>query len=157
MTPAAPPTTCCWPAGSASPNGSSSGSPTSAATSSGNRSECSRPPSNAPDSEMVADGLAAPVAGVKRILFVDDDEFLLEGLRDALRPYRHQWAMRLVASGETALTTLATQPHDVVVCDLRMPGLDGATLLELVQERWPSTVRIVLSGHADIHAVSRAA
>ena len=93
----------------------------------------------------------------KRILFVDDDQFLLEGLRDALRPYRHRWAMTFVPSGEAGLDVLRSEPQDVMVCDLRMPGMDGATLLAHAQEQSPSTVRIVLSGHAEIALVSRAA
>ncbi|HWE11265.1 MAG TPA: response regulator [Solirubrobacteraceae bacterium] len=106
---------------------------------------------------MITTRLPPSATTPKRILFVDDDELLLEGLRDALRPYRHQWSMRFVADGETALAAIAAEPHDVIVSDLRMPGLDGAALLARVEERSPSTVRIVLSGHADINAVSRAA
>ena len=93
----------------------------------------------------------------RRILFVDDDRLLLDGLRDALRPYRRQWAMSFVTSGEEALATLDDAAPDVVISDLRMPGLDGARLLEMIGERSPSTVRIVLSGHADVSMVARAA
>lgn len=106
---------------------------------------------------MIADAATPPATSAKRILFVDDDESLLEGLRDALRPYRHQWTMRFVTSGEAALGALAAEPQDVMISDLRMPGLDGAALLELAQARSPATVRIILSGHADIRIVSRAA
>lgn len=104
-----------------------------------------------------APGVDAPAPATKRILFVDDDEFLLEGLRDALRPYRRQWTMSFVTSGQAALNVLAAGPYQVMVCDLRMPGMDGATLLELARDLYPATVRIVLSGHADIKMVSRAA
>jgi len=93
----------------------------------------------------------------RRILFVDDDQFLLDGLRDALRSYRRQWAMNFVANGDDALAAMDSHAHDVIVSDLRMPGLDGATLLERVREQYPSTVRIVLSGHADMAMVARAA
>ncbi|HLI60479.1 MAG TPA: response regulator [Solirubrobacteraceae bacterium] len=99
----------------------------------------------------------AAASFVKRILFVDDDESLLEGLRDALRPYRRRWQMSFVNSGEAALAVLASEPQDVIVCDLRMPGLDGASVLERTREMSPATVRIVLSGHADVAMVSRAA
>ena len=93
----------------------------------------------------------------KRILFVDDDNPLLDGLRDALWPFRHRWTMSFVPSGEKALAALDVQPHDIVVTDLRMPGVDGASLLELVRERFPAAVRIVLSGHAEMKMVARAA
>lgn len=94
---------------------------------------------------------------VKRVLFVDDDEYLLDGLRDALRPYRHQWSMKFVDNGQAALVALAQAPHHVVISDLRMPGMDGAALLETVRERHPAVVRIVLSGHAEMGMVARAA
>lgn len=93
----------------------------------------------------------------KRVMFVDDDEFLLEGLRDALRPYRRQWSMNFVTNGEDALAQLAQTPHHVVVSDLRMPGMDGASFLEAVRDQHPAVVRIVLSGHAEVGMVARAA
>ena len=92
-----------------------------------------------------------------RILFVDDDQDLLDGLRDALRPYRRQWAVRFAVSSEDALATLEDKPYDVVISDLRMPGLDGAGLLEAIRERCPAAVRIVLSGQAEMPLVARAA
>lgn len=93
----------------------------------------------------------------RRILFVDDEQDLLEGLRDALRPYRGEWAMSFAASGEDALTMIEAAPYDVVISDLRMPGIDGARLLELIRDRCPTTVRIVLSGQAELRMVARAA
>src|SRR5438105_4727183 len=93
----------------------------------------------------------------KRILFVDDEHYVLDGMRDALRPYRHQWDMRFVASGQDALDVLGTDPHDVIVSDLRMPGMDGASLLERVRDLCLTAVRIVLSGHAALRLVAGAA
>jgi putative nucleotidyltransferase with HDIG domain len=101
--------------------------------------------------------MEAATAPTKRVMFVDDDEFLLEGLRDGLRSYRRTWDMQFVSSGEEALAAFETAPPDVLISDLRMPGMDGATLLYLARERAPSAVRIVLSGHADIKMVARAA
>jgi DNA-binding NtrC family response regulator len=91
-----------------------------------------------------------PSVELKHILFVDDDRYLLEGLRDALRPHRRRWKMSFVSSGEEAMTLLAEQEHDIVISDLRMPGIDGATLLAQVREEHPTTVRIVLSGQAEL-------
>lgn len=90
-------------------------------------------------------------------MFVDDDELVLDGLRDALRPLRRRWSMRFVASGDDALASIDDQPCDVVVCDLRMPVMDGATLLEQVRVLSPDTVRIVLSGDGELRLVARAA
>lgn len=93
----------------------------------------------------------------KRIMFVDDDPHLLDGLQDGLRSHRPTWSMRFLSSGEAALEALEAESPDVVVSDLRMPGMDGATLLELVRDLCPSAVRIVLSGHAEITMIARAA
>ncbi len=104
-----------------------------------------------------AGALADSPVPAKRIVFVDDDEFLLDGLRDGLRARRHHWAMSFMSSGEEALASLEDEPPDVLISDLRMPGMDGATLLELARDRCPAAIRIVLSGHADIKMVARAA
>lgn len=106
---------------------------------------------------QVIEPAAGPAPTLKRILFVDDERYLLDGLRDALRPYRRQWSMSFVTNGEEALTQLEREPHDIVVSDLRMPGMDGATLLARVREMDPTTVRIVLSGQAELRMVARAA
>jgi HD-like signal output (HDOD) protein len=109
------------------------------------------------DTTLASSVTDAGVVDIKRILFVDDEQSLLAGLRDALRPYRHRWAMSFVTSGQEALATMAAVPPDVVISDLRMPGMDGAVLLELVRDQCPGAVRIVLSGHADMRMVGRAA
>lgn len=62
----------------------------------------------------------------KRILFVDDEPSLLDGLRDALRPLRRRRKMTFVPGDEEALDVLRHEPQDVVVSDLRMPSMDGA-------------------------------
>jgi HD-like signal output (HDOD) protein len=93
---------------------------------------------------------------MKRILFVDDEPAVLDGLRRMLRPRREEWEMVFACGGEAALGELKTAPFDVIVSDMRMPGLDGATLLRQVQERYPNVVRIVLSGHTELEAALRA-
>jgi HD-like signal output (HDOD) protein len=91
-----------------------------------------------------------------RILFVDDEAAILDGLRDLLRKERRRWEMVFAAGGPQALEVLARQPFDVVVSDIRMPGMDGAQLLSRVKEQYPSVARIVLTGHADRDAALRA-
>jgi putative nucleotidyltransferase with HDIG domain len=86
---------------------------------------------------------------MQQILFVDDDPSILDGLRRLLRPMRNEWAMEFVDSGSAALHVLADRKIDVVVADMRMPVMDGAQLLHLVREKWPSVARIILSGYAD--------
>jgi HD-like signal output (HDOD) protein len=93
---------------------------------------------------------------MKRILFVDDEPRVLEGLQRMLRPQRKQWDVFFANSGEQALALLETAPFDVIVTDMRMPAMDGAMLLKQVQERFPGVVRIVLSGYYGMEAALRA-
>ena len=86
---------------------------------------------------------------MKRILFVDDEPMVLDGLRRMLRGMRNEWEMEFAASGHDALEMLDSKRFDVIVTDMRMPGMDGCQLLNHVKELHPQVVRIVLSGHSD--------
>jgi len=92
----------------------------------------------------------------RRILFVDDEPKLLAGLERLLHPQRNQWEMVFVSGGEVALAELAKRLFDVIVTDMGMPGMNGAQLLQHVQERFPQVVRLVLSGHTDAENALRA-
>ncbi|MEM7305420.1 MAG: response regulator [Planctomycetota bacterium] len=92
-----------------------------------------------------------------RVLFVDDEPPLLQGMRAAMRRERKRWSMRFAEGAEKALELLADEPADVVISDMRMPGMDGAQFLSRVQELYPRTLRIILSGQADEEATVRAA
>lgn len=92
---------------------------------------------------------------MKEVLFVDDESALLQGLRRMLRSMRKEWNMRFVCSGQEALELIQKQHFDVVVSDMRMPGMDGAELLGRIRERDPGIARIVLSGQTDKEAVMR--
>ena len=83
-----------------------------------------------------------------RVLFVDDEPRVLWGLERMLRTMRHEWEMAFAQSGRQALNILNNDPFDVVVSDIRMPGIDGPELLAEVMERHPRAVRIVLSGQS---------
>lgn len=83
------------------------------------------------------------------ILFVDDEERILDGLRRQLRSHRATWEIRYALSGAEALRTLAQRPADVVISDMRMPGMSGGQLLRQVQREYPQTTRIILSGQTD--------
>lgn len=91
----------------------------------------------------------------RRIVFVDDEPFVLEALKRMLRPMRHEWEMEFVASGEEALTCLKRTSVDIVVSDVRMPGMDGVELLNIIKDRYPHTVRFLLSGQADREALMK--
>ncbi|WP_028575531.1 response regulator [Desulfonatronovibrio hydrogenovorans] len=90
---------------------------------------------------------------VKQVLFVDDEQNILSGLKRMLRPMRTEWKMFFVQSGSEALALMGKEPMDVVVTDMRMPGMDGAELLTQVMTKYPRTIRIILSGHSDIDSV----
>src|SRR3954471_3561241 len=92
---------------------------------------------------------------MKHVLFVDDESKVLDGLKRSLRPLRNEWNMTFVTSGVEALKTLEQAPFDVVISDMRMPGMDGAQLLKEVHQRYPQTVRIVLSGQSDQESIYR--
>jgi HD-like signal output (HDOD) protein/CheY-like chemotaxis protein len=90
---------------------------------------------------------------MRRVLFVDDEPRVLDGLRRMLYTLRREWQMEFAEGGVQALDRLATAPFDAVVTDMRMPGMDGAELLHEVMRRHPDTVRIVLSGQCDRETV----
>ncbi len=85
---------------------------------------------------------------MKKILFVDDETKILDGLKRLLRPMRKEWEMAFVNNGAEALETLAKDRFDVIVSDMRMPGMDGAALLTRVMRQHSQIVRIVLSGQS---------
>jgi len=93
---------------------------------------------------------------MKRVLFVDDEPKILEGLQRMLRPQRTIWEMAFAQGGEAALTMLEAAPFDVVVSDMRMPRIDGAALLETVRAKYPNCLRIILSGYTELEAAYRA-
>ncbi len=86
----------------------------------------------------------------KNILFVDDEPNILKGLQRSLRPLRASWDMEFAEGAKNALALMEQQRFDVIVSDMRMPDMDGAALLKIVQEKYPMMVRIVLSGHSDL-------
>ena len=92
---------------------------------------------------------------MKHILFVDDEPLVLQGLERMLRPMREKWEMRFVASGAQALAAMAATPADVVVADMRMPGMDGAQLLKEIMRSYPATVRLILSGFTEKNVIAR--
>jgi HD-like signal output (HDOD) protein/ActR/RegA family two-component response regulator len=91
----------------------------------------------------------------KRLLFVDDDVKVLQGLQRMLRPMQAEWQVEIAENAKAALERLAQETFDVVVSDLRMPEMDGAELLSVVMQRYPHIVRIILSGQSNQDMVLR--
>lgn len=96
-----------------------------------------------------------PMGGSKpRILLVDDDPTLLSSLR---RRLQENFDIQLAAGAREALSLMQMQgPFAVIVADMTMPGIDGATLLNEVKQFSPSTVRVMLTGHDQRDVVDRA-
>jgi putative nucleotidyltransferase with HDIG domain len=90
------------------------------------------------------------------ILFVDDEPNVLDGLRRMLRSLRGEWSAEFAGGGMQALAMMETKSFDVIVTDMRMPGMTGVQLLEEVIGRYPKTIRIILSGQCDEQASARA-
>ena len=88
------------------------------------------------------------------ILLVDDEESILNSLRRLLRGQPYE--VLLATSGEQALDIMAKQPVDLVMSDARMPNMDGATLLAHIHQRHPDTLRILLTGYADLTMIVKA-
>jgi len=82
------------------------------------------------------------------LLCVDDEPNIVAALK---RLFRGQGYNVLTATGgDQALEMMAALPIHVVLTDMRMPGMDGAQLLEQVRTRWPATTRMLLTGYADM-------
>lgn len=85
-----------------------------------------------------------------RLLCVDDEPNILSSLRRLFRQGGYQVAV--ANSGAEGLQALENGAFDLVISDMRMPEMDGARFLEQVRARWPETIRILLTGYADITA-----
>lgn len=92
----------------------------------------------------------------RSVLFVDDEQRILDGLRRSLRDLRHDWDLRFALGGEAALDALDAG-LTVVVSDMRMPDVDGVEVLRAARERAPRAARVILSGNSDRSASRRAA
>ncbi len=86
---------------------------------------------------------------MKRILFVEDNELLLELYGILLADCRDEWETSLAPEGETALKLLRQSPFDVVISDMQMPGMNGIELLTEVGRLYPQSSRIIISGVSD--------
>ncbi len=85
-----------------------------------------------------------------RLLFVDDEERVVNLL---CTMFRNDYEVYSATSGREALEIIAAQPIDVIVSDQRMPEMVGIELLSEVRKRSPATMRILLTGYADLTAI----
>lgn len=95
-----------------------------------------------------------PVTTEKRkptILCVDDEPSILSALRRLFRA--HGFQVLAAESGQAGLALLEHEAVDLVISDMRMPGMDGVVFLEHVRQRWPDILRLLLTGYADITSI----
>lgn len=87
---------------------------------------------------------------MRRLLLVDDERALLDGLKKVLRPWRESWEVELAYGGRAALEALDSgREFHAIVSDARMPDIDGEAVLKAAVEKQPLAVRLVLSGQTD--------
>lgn len=92
------------------------------------------------------------------ILLVDDEPIVLESLERLLTTLGSDtWEIVCANSGSTALDVMTTSHVDLIITDMRMPGMDGAALLTAIAARWPQVARIALSAEASQLQAIRAA
>jgi DNA-binding NarL/FixJ family response regulator len=87
------------------------------------------------------------------ILFVDDEPNVLTAIKRMLRAKRNDWNMAFAESGIDALALFEKTEFDVIVSDIRMPGMDGAKLLSKIKDKYPRVLRIALSGQVNLNEV----
>ena len=89
-----------------------------------------------------------------KVLVVDDEPTITDMLRDvlSLEPYE----ILSANSAEEALAILEWEPADVVISDERMPGMSGSEFIALVRQKYPETIRIILTAYARLDAAIRA-
>ena len=89
-----------------------------------------------------------------RILIVDDDEVVrLSHLRSLTGAH---YNVEAAWNGTEALRAMGQQPFDVILLDLRMPGMDGMSVLRAIKERWPESEVVIITGFASLETVKEA-
>jgi HD-like signal output (HDOD) protein len=84
-----------------------------------------------------------------KIIFIDDDQNVLQGLKRMLVPMMGSMQMEFFDLAADALKYINSSPVDLVICDLQMPGFNGVQFLEKIRSSSPSTIRYILTGMID--------
>lgn len=90
----------------------------------------------------------------KTLLLVDDEENVIRSLRRLFRS--EPFTLLSANSGEEGLAILEQQPVSVILSDQRMPGMTGSDFLKIVKQRFPDTIRIVMSGYTELESITSA-
>lgn len=92
------------------------------------------------------------MSNIKRILLIDDERLFLESMTRVLR--RREMAIKSANSGTEAIEILSAETFDVIVLDIKMPGIDGVATLKVIRDKGIMTPVIILTGHMDIESVT---
>lgn len=92
------------------------------------------------------------MSNLLRVFLVDDERLFVESLTKVLR--KREMAITSAYSGAEAIDILSNETFDVIVLDIKMPGMDGVTVLKTIREKGITTPVIILSGHMDIGRVT---
>lgn len=84
-----------------------------------------------------------------KIMLVDSEQYTLQALREALPAADPLLKVTLLTDGREALERLNIDPHDVLITNMLLTGMDGLTLLEKAKQTFPSTIRILVNGRSD--------
>lgn len=89
-----------------------------------------------------------------KVMIVDDEPVITEMMEDVLS--REPYSVLSARSAEEALATLTREQVDVVISDEKMPGMSGSELLSIIRQRYPDTIRMILTGHGSLESAIRA-
>jgi response regulator RpfG family c-di-GMP phosphodiesterase len=112
------------------------------------------PPAAAGNGRPAEGGDAAPGGSDFTLLCVDDEANILASLKRLFRPTGYR--VLTATSGEEALALMEREAVDLIISDMRMPGMNGAQVLAATRAHWPETVRILLTGYADMSSTIEA-
>ena len=89
-----------------------------------------------------------------KVLVVDDEEIVRQSYQRSLTGI--SFRVRTATGGSEALSLMEEEPSDVILVDIRMPGMDGMELLKLIKERWPESEVVVITGYPSIETAKEA-
>lgn len=92
------------------------------------------------------------MSNLKRVFLIDDERLFVESLTKVLR--RREMVIKSTHSGAEAVDILSTETFDVIVLDIKMPGIDGVTTLKAIRDKGVMTPAIILTGQMDIERVT---
>lgn len=85
-----------------------------------------------------------------KILLVEDEKAIRNVLRNILQDENKSYQISEAEHGKAAIEILGNEEHDLVLCDIKMPGMDGIEVLEHIRAKHPETTVVMISGHGDL-------